>query len=69
MFRFYIEFIDEDDHLLKNEKGIVKGGNYTKAVNRLMKYYKPSTIVSFNLYELEDVILDTEMQSMMQQAS
>ena len=59
MFRFNVSWWDETEKC--EEKGIVHGTDYGDAANRLVNYFGRANIISLELYELNDILIDEEV--------
>ena len=64
MFRFTVDFYDEETHGPNTDKGIVGTSTYGAAADRLVEYYGKENIVSISLYEIEEVVIDDEILEM-----
>jgi len=61
MYRYEVNFWDEDNREPVLEKGLVAGSDYGEATNRLAGYYGKDNIIDIKIYELEDIIIDEDI--------
>lgn len=62
MFRYEINYWDEDMQESATEKGIVSAATYGGAAEKIVSYYGKDNIIDIRLYELEDILTDEDVQ-------
>ncbi len=62
MFKFRVEFWDEEAQDCLFENGITDGKDYGEAANRVTDYYGRDNIVNMELEELNNIIISDEVE-------
>lgn len=61
MYKFQVNYWDEDDRKAKDEQGLVSAKNYGAAAERVVQYYGAANVSSVYLEEWEDVLIEDEV--------
>ena len=61
MYRYEVNYWDEDAKEPEFEKGFVSAANYGDAANYIVDFYGEENIVDIKLYELERILTDEEV--------
>ena len=61
MYKFQVNYWDEDDQKMKDEQGLVSAKNYGAAAERVVQYYGAANVSSVYLEEWEDVLIEDEV--------
>ena len=65
LVRYKVQYWDEIDHSIQNERGFVFGENLGNAVNRICKWYGETNISEISVYECEEVLSDEEIRDIL----
>ena len=70
MFHYTVQFWSEEegDTEVHTESGLVVGGSYIEAVEEIVSYYGRHIVSIDNLYELDTMICEDELQEMFPEA-
>ena len=61
MYKFQVNYWDEDDRKSKDEQGLVSAKNYGAAAERVVEYYGAANVSSVYLEEWEDILIDDDV--------
>lgn len=64
MYRFEVNFWDEDIQQHGLEKGIAAGATYSEAIDRVVEYYGKSNIIDIKIYELDTILIDENFSNL-----
>ena len=62
MFKFEVEFWDEENQKYIFENGVTEGKDYGEAANHVSDYYGFENIVSIELEKLDNIIVGDEVE-------
>lgn len=62
MFKFKVEFWDEELHKRNYENGITDGKTYGEAADHVSDYYGKENIVTMTLEELQNIIVNDNVE-------
>ena len=61
MYKFQVNYWDEDDRKSKDEQGLVSAKNYGAAAERVVEYYGAANVSSVYLEEWEDILIEDDV--------
>ena len=66
MFKFQVEFWDEENQEFMFQNGITDGKDYGQAANHVSDYYGRDNIVNMELEQLNNIIVGDEVEKIFQ---
>ena len=64
LIHYYVEYWSEDSNRLEKEEGITFGYSLGDGTGRIAEFYGEKNIFSVEVYQLEDVLMGSELNSM-----
>ena len=61
MYKFQVNYWDEDDQKSKDEQGLVSAKNYGAAAEQVVQYYGAANVSSVYLEEWDDILIEDEV--------
>ena len=65
MFKFKVNFYDEDNFESKEEVGITTGKTYGEACNKIVKFYGEGNIMDVTIESIDDILIEEEVIEML----
>lgn len=68
MFYYQIDFWDEIDNERRQESGLLAATSYSKATERVTRYYGADSVISLYLEEWEDILTEDDLLDQFEKA-